>query len=418
MTQTIQKPKDIIFNSLDSSPTFSHKILSDKLQESPSTLPPNNPYCTHREKNGLVIPNNIGLKANLTNIKPEEKFSDTTDSAQSPSSVNESNVKKNLLKKKRNRKQKKIYSALKTKKKVPMKNGIINKTNLSKSNDSKENEKNIKKKNLNSNKNVNLNKKEKSKNKEQPKKTQTNKNQPKEKQKSLKELNAQNEMYIIEQVNKQYSDIEFQKDLQKYSADEKSEFMKKNFPIMYRKDKYYMYTILLLRRRKETKYFLYPENLSKIRQHNNELQYQNLYSDFEILDESENKKENSKDSKGLENLDMKNDNLNEKNNENIYKKAYKTIPTKVWSYSEKNDGLDVEKFFDDCVQVWPFNECNFIKEIALEYLMKKKYDTKSCLGGLEEFVEFTKKRAVELDFAIQSENVKTVKKYNLRKTTH
>ena len=47
--------------------------------------------------------------------------------------------------------------------------------------------------------------------------------------------------------------------------------------------------------------------------------------------------------------------------------------------------------------------------------MKKNYDTKICLGKINEFVDFMKKRAVELDFPTQSETIKTVKKYHLRK---
>ena len=409
MTQTIQKTKDIVFNSLNSSCPLSRKIFTEKLPEFPTTKSSTPSYYKRRNKNAL-----INLKSSFTKNKQDEKFSDTADSAHGPSSGNESNIPKNFLEKKRKRKQKKVYSTLKNKKKVPVKSTNKNKNMLSKSNNIKENVKNIKEKCFDLDENKNLN--EKSSKKEQIKKTQTHKNPPKEKQKTIKELIAQNELNIIEQVNKEYSDIEYQKDLKKFSSDEKSEFMKKNFPIMYRKDKYYIYTILLRRRRKETKHFLYPEDLLKIRQHNNELQYQNLYNDIEIFDENKKKNEMIIESKGLENL--KNDVLKKSAKEDIYKKVYKTIPRKVWSHAEKNDDLDIEKFFDDCVQIWPFDECNFIKEIALEYLMKKKYDAKSCLGGLNDFVEFTKKRAVELDFAIQSDNVKTVKKYNLRKTIH
>jgi hypothetical protein len=78
----------------------------------------------------------------------------------------------------------------------------------------------------------------------------------------------------------------------------------------------------------------------------------------------------------------------------------------------------VEKFFDDCIQIWPFDECCFVKEIALEFLMKNNYDMEKCLKKKKEFVYFMKKRAEELDFPIISESIKTVKKYNLRKTNY
>jgi hypothetical protein len=78
----------------------------------------------------------------------------------------------------------------------------------------------------------------------------------------------------------------------------------------------------------------------------------------------------------------------------------------------------VEKFFDDCIQIWPFDECCFVKEIALEFLMKNNYDMEICLKKKKEFVYFMKKRAEELDFPIISESIKTIKKYNLRKTNY
>ena len=48
--------------------------------------------------------------------------------------------------------------------------------------------------------------------------------------------------------------------------------------------------------------------------------------------------------------------------------------------------------------------------------MKNNYNTQLCLEKLKEFVYFMKKRAKELDFPIINKNIKTIKRYNLRKT--
>ena len=50
--------------------------------------------------------------------------------------------------------------------------------------------------------------------------------------------------------------------------------------------------------------------------------------------------------------------------------------------------------------------------------MKNNYDMDLCLRKNKEFVYFMKKRAEELDFPIISESIKTIKKYNLRKTNY
>ena len=75
-----------------------------------------------------------------------------------------------------------------------------------------------------------------------------------------------------------------------------------------------------------------------------------------------------------------------------------------------------QDFFEECTQIWPFDECCFTKEIALEFLMQNNYSIKYCLENIDEFVFFMKKRAKELDFPVVSESVKTIKKYHLRKT--
>ena len=80
--------------------------------------------------------------------------------------------------------------------------------------------------------------------------------------------------------------------------------------------------------------------------------------------------------------------------------------------------IDIEQFYENCIQIWPFSECTFVKEIALEFLMINNYSTEVCLKRIKEFVLFMKKRASELDISIHNKNEKTVKKYSLRMTKH
>ena len=101
-----------------------------------------------------------------------------------------------------------------------------------------------------------------------------------------------------------------------------------------------------------------------------------------------------------------------------FKKLYNTLPKHVWSMPEDEKELDVDLFYDDCIQIWPFNECTFVKEIALEFLMKNNYSTDVCLKRLKDFVTFMKKRAGELDISILNKNEKTIKNYSLRKTKY
>ena len=99
-----------------------------------------------------------------------------------------------------------------------------------------------------------------------------------------------------------------------------------------------------------------------------------------------------------------------------FKKLYNTLPKQVWSMPDEEKELDVDLFYDDCIQIWPFDECTFVKEIALEFLMKNDYSTEICLKRLKNFVSFMKKRADELNISILNKNEKTVKNYSLRKT--
>jgi hypothetical protein len=138
-----------------------------------------------------------------------------------------------------------------------------------------------------------------------------------------------------------------------------------------------------------------------------------------------------KDKKGVAGMSdtspSETDGKNNENNQSIdesgdkiyglkFKKIYDVLPKHIWSMPEEDKELDVELFFEDCIQMWPFTECRFIKEIALEFLMMNNYSTDICFKREKDFVSFMKKRAKELDFSLVNKNEKTVKNYSLRKT--
>lgn len=298
-----------------------------------------------------------------------------------------------------------------------------------------------------------------------------------------KELIANAEKQFMEKLNKEYSDEQYNKDLDMNLKEERAQFMKENFPIMFRKDKYYLYTILLKKRRTQPKYFIQPQSLFKdnLNSKNNEIIYeyeepdlksqnqnQSQSSDEEKFDKKKisDKKNKNKDNEFNEVINLSNEfenmrqNLTAKKNKKSinkeinkviyigqsdtsqsehdvkiseinqgvfefdeskkncglkYKKVYSSMPRQIWSNPKDKTELDIQMFFDECVQVWPFNKCIFVKEIALEYLMRNKYSTSKCLNRLKNFVSFMKKRAEELDFSLVNENEKTVKNYSLRK---
>jgi len=297
----------------------------------------------------------------------------------------------------------------------------------------------------------------------------------KKKQKiSEKERIANAEKEFMDKLNQEYSDEEYKNDMDKILKEEKELFMQKNFPIMYRKDKYYLYNKLLNKRRTQPIHFINPNLLSNSLQESKKLQTLYLNEEPEKIelntsdniDEEKNnqnsQKQNSENNteeeqlehikKNLSETDMKNknrdnkfmsnqkNNINKKrntgmsdtspseNNQNSedgdkisglkFKKLYNTLPKHVWSMPEDEKQLDVELFYDDCIQIWPFNECTFVKEIALEFLMKNDYSTDVCLKRLKDFVTFMKKRAGELDISILNKNEKTIKNYSLRKTKY
>ena len=297
----------------------------------------------------------------------------------------------------------------------------------------------------------------------------------KKKQKiSEKERIANAEKEFMDKLNQEYSDEEYKNDMDKILKEEKELFMQKNFPIMYRKDKYYLYNKLLNKRRTQPIHFINPNLLSNSLQESKKLQTLYLNEEPEKIelntsdniDEEKNnqnsQKQNSENNteeeqlehikKNLSETDIKNKNRDNKfisnqknsinkkrntgmsdtspseNNQNSedgdkisglkFKKLYNTLPKHVWSMPEDEKELDVDLFYDDCIQIWPFNECTFVKEIALEFLMKNDYSTDVCLKRLKDFVTFMKKRAGELDISILNKNEKTIKNYCLRKTKY
>ena len=243
-----------------------------------------------------------------------------------------------------------------------------------------------------------------------------------------KELQIAYEKKFLENINKNYSDKEYEEDIKQCLKDKKKKFMKENFPIMYQKDKFYLYSILPKKKLASKKYYIEPEFFDKnkiinnfeIYLNNNELNYNKQKKDVNYINNN-NKifkiskiKKINKNNNLLFNKQINDNNTNGEMDLDEKEKIY-LEPKKVWSL-KKDQEINIDDFFEDCTQVWPFDECCFIKEIALEFLMKKNYSINDCLDNIKEFIFFMKKRAKELDFPIISDSVKTIKKYHLRKT--
>ena len=231
-----------------------------------------------------------------------------------------------------------------------------------------------------------------------------------------KELQIAYEKKFLENINKNYSDKEYEEDIKQCLKDKKKKFMKENFPIMFQKDKFYLYSILPKKRLASKEYYIEPEFFDKNKIINN---FDTYVTNNELIS-NEQKKDNKnkifKISKIKKN--NKNDNLLNLANEEIddeIKERFDLEPKKVWSL-KKDIKINIDDFFEDCTQIWPFDECCFVKEIALEFLMKNNYSIKYCFDNIKEFIFFMKKRAKELNFPLISESVKTIKRYHLRKT--
>ena len=418
-----KSPKQIL-------PNLQKNPIQQKKPSPPHEKPVNNPEIESL-KNNSTIPSieqkseNEKIGENIINLSAKPKD------------------KKDFTEKKRRRRSKCSYSS-KRQKKSKSKITIPPLINLSKKKDSKKNKKKKKKK---------------------------------KKKISEKERIANAEKEFLDKLNQEYSDEQYKNDMDKILKEEKELFMQKNFPIMYRKDKYYLYNILLNKRRTQPIHFINPNLLSNSLQESKKLQtlYLNeepekmeLNTSDNIDEEKEknnqnNQKQNSENNTEEEQLEQIKQNLSEteiknktirenkfisnqknpinkkrntgmsdtspsENNHNSedgdkigglkFKKLYNTLPKHVWSMPEDEKELDVDLFYDDCIQIWPFNECTFVKEIALEFLMKNDYSTDVCLKRLKDFVTFMKKRAGELDISILNKNENTIKNYSLRKTKY
>ena len=296
-----------------------------------------------------------------------------------------------------------------------------NKNAAIKSNENTNNIKIIKNDNLKNNINNNKNNKEKEVRKKKKKSSYT----------TEKELQIAFEKKFLENINKEYSDKEYEEDMKQCLKDKKKKFMKDNFPIMFQKDKFYLYSKLKKKRLSSKEYFIETEFFEKNKnEKNSEIVFNNYDTGFNFQKNDLNccknkifkifktKKFNKKNNN--KNLLVNNNNDNKQNNFlNNFESKEKLFlyPRKVWSFQKEKE-INIDNFFDECTQIWPNDECCFTKEIALEFLMQNNYSIKYCLKNMDEFVFFMKKRAKELDFPIISESVKTIKKYHLRKTNY
>ena len=515
MIQTIEKQKDEIYNNRD----VNHSISSKSSNENTPNILKKSPPPKGQVSISPIVSKNDNKQIGNSYLPQEpfinksaDKNIDTNIFDSSHNSNNELKNKKDFVEKKRKRRNKCSYSNNRNKKSKK-------KLNIDKLNQIMDN--------INSNGNINCQRMEnnltideaknegnsnqdgkdmKISNKGQKETNQNTQSNKKRNKNDEKELIANEEKMIMEKINKIYSDEQYNHDLDLNLKERKAQFMKENFPIMYRKDKYYLYTILLKKRRTQPNNFIQPKTLndsikesknfqtlyeieepeqidhvssqssddeknlktkeknisssknSHIKQKSQVKNEQKQSMDLEIISPIiSNTKNNSKSKKEVEQMkqnltepkkpiqeknkkssagssdtspsehDIKNfyinqynddiEGQNQDNNFGIkYTKSYNILPKHIWSVPNNKNELNIEMFYDDCIQIWPFNECIFVKEIALEFLMKNEYNSGNCLKHIKEFVSFMKKRALELDISLLNKNEKTVKKYSLRNT--
>ena len=88
------------------------------------------------------------------------------------------------------------------------------------------------------------------------------------------------------------------------------------------------------------------------------------------------------------------------------------IPKKLWSVPENS--IDYNDFFNKCIQKWPFEQCIFVKEFALEFLMLNNYKINFCFDNMEQFVQFTQAKIKEHNIPPLRTDAKIIKNYSLR----
>ena len=128
----------------------------------------------------------------------------------------------------------------------------------------------------------------------------------------------------MEKLNQEYSDEEYKNDMDKILKQEKELFMQKNFPIMYRKDKYYLYNKLLNKRRTQPIHFINPNLLSNSLQESKKLQ--TLYLNEEPEKIELNASDNMEEEKNNQNTPKQNseNNTEEEQLEHIKKNLSET----------------------------------------------------------------------------------------------
>ena len=173
---------------------------------------------------------------------------------------------------------------------------------------------------------------------------------------SEKERIANAEKEFMEKINQEYSDEQYNNDMNEILKKEKEQFMQKNFPIMYRKDKYYLYNILLNKRRTQPIHFINPNSLSDSLKESKKLQTLYLNEEpekielniSENLEEEKNmkndQKQNSENNTEEEQLEHIKKNLTEKEDENRNKNINKD--NKFISPQKKKDKKGVAGMSD------------------------------------------------------------------------
>ena len=304
MIQTIEKQRDEFFNPREGSHSSTTKSSNENTPNIPVKFPPSGEKMSSSKKTSKNDINNL-----CKNIPYNKFFNDkspNTNVAKNDISSSQNlnglqNNKKDFIDKKRRRRNRCSYSNSRNKK--SKKKLTINQINQSMNNLIGNidliNEK------INNNKSLN-NPLDEETIKEDIKiieigneiQNGNNSNQNNKKRNKIneKELIAKAEKMFKERINREYSDEQYNKDLDINLKEERAQFMKENFPIMYRKDKYYLYTILLKKRRMQPIHFIQPKTLSQTIQESQ--RNQTLYLNEELEPPSENiSSENSDDDK-------------------------------------------------------------------------------------------------------------------------
>lgn len=162
-----------------------------------------------------------------------------------------------------------------------------------------------------------------------------------------------------------YSTEEYQRDIATLKKESTHQFMMENFPSMYSQVNLYTYYKSIGKRRQEHKEIFIP----------NSTVVNSFYLEHSIPEEIK-------------------------------------IPKKLWSVPENS--IDYNDFFNKCIQKWPFEQCVFVKEFALEFLMMNNYKINFCLKNLAQFVQFVQAKIKEHNIPPVRTDAKIIKNYSLR----